>query len=486
MIASSAIIKPSPFDNPIADPTPQEQTQPIGPVGWVSNASSGGGATVTIDADGITILNGALTIKDSSGNTTASDGVWRNGPGTVVINSSGITILNGALTLEDQFGNNVITGGGFGSSWLDFIDSRVYNAQFSAGTTNAIIAATEVGSGATVADYLASLSDDVPYWVIGSRGSDGTLSRVSDTAAPSAKALKWNAASAEIYQDIPVSPGQIYHAWLYWKYTNASSEFQVTVGTQFRDATHAAIGSVIETGNAINTTSSSYHWSEITTGGPTAAAPANARYLRAYITIGVNSGSPSVSVASVRADPVVQFGAPKFYDSSDQLIQMYSPSLSTTYPVMQLGGVSSGLYWGTGTAAVDAGLYRQTTGQVAITGDVSGVILNGHGTDAYFYLATTYGTWQTVSFEHSWVNYGGSYGNAAYMKDAFGVVHLRGMIKSGTVGSSAFTLPAGCRPPAQVLAVTISNSAIGSARHHDCWAGNPSRTLKTLGCPWTE
>ena len=235
----------------------------------------------------------------------------------------------------------------------------------------------------------------------------------------------------------------------------------MTLGTQFRDATHAAIGSVVETGNAIATTSSSYHWTEVTTGGPTAAAPANARYLRIYITIGVNSGSPSVSVASVIADPVVQFGAPKFYDSSDGNIAIYSPSISTTYPTMQLGGGSTGLYWGTGSAAVDAGLYRQTTGQVAITGDVSGVILDGHGTDAYFYLATTYGLWQAVSFQHSWVDYGGSFGNAAYMKDAFGVVHLRGMIKSGTLGSSAFTLPAGCRPPAQVLQSTISNGAVG-------------------------
>ena len=177
---------------------PQEQPSGNGqiqPAGWVANANATDGtATVTIDSTGITILDGALTIKDSSGNTTASDGVWQNGPGTVVINSSGITITNGALTLSDQFGNNVITGGGFGSSWLDFIDSRVYNAQFGAGSLSGITAATEVGTGATAADYLASLSNDVPYWVIGTRGSDGTLSRVTDSAAPSGKALQWNAA----------------------------------------------------------------------------------------------------------------------------------------------------------------------------------------------------------------------------------------------------------------------------------------------------
>lgn len=54
--------------------------------------------------------------------------------------------------------------------------------------------------------------------------------------------------------------------------------------------------------------------------------------------------------------------------------------------------------------------------------------------------------WTAVSFTNSWVNYGSSYAPAAYRKDAQGFVHLRGLIKSGTLGSAAFTLPAGFRP----------------------------------------
>ena len=75
-------------------------------------------------------------------------------------------------------------------------------------------------------------------------------------------------------------------------------------------------------------------------------------------------------------------------------------------------------------------------------------------------------TWYEVtSFSNSWVNYG-TWAGAAYCKDVFGFVHLRGLIKSGTVGtpgseSEAFTLPFGYRPATMLLFGTISNGAIG-------------------------
>jgi hypothetical protein len=53
------------------------------------------------------------------------------------------------------------------------------------------------------------------------------------------------------------------------------------------------------------------------------------------------------------------------------------------------------------------------------------------------------------------VNYGaGGYSDAGYYKDAAGTVRLQGAIKSGTIGASVFTLPAGSRPlAAQAYAV---------------------------------
>lgn len=64
-------------------------------------------------------------------------------------------------------------------------------------------------------------------------------------------------------------------------------------------------------------------------------------------------------------------------------------------------------------------------------------------------------------FTASWTNFGSGWADAAFWKDPLGFVHLRGLIKSGTVGSTAFTLPPGYRPPVSETFGTISNGAIG-------------------------
>ena len=72
------------------------------------------------------------------------------------------------------------------------------------------------------------------------------------------------------------------------------------------------------------------------------------------------------------------------------------------------------------------------------------------------------GTNGAPAFESSWVNFTAAGGNrAAFYKDAEGFVRLSGLIQNGTVGSAAFTLPPGYRPPARVILATISNGAMG-------------------------
>lgn len=64
----------------------------------------------------------------------------------------------------------------------------------------------------------------------------------------------------------------------------------------------------------------------------------------------------------------------------------------------------------------------------------------------------------TPTMQNSWVSYDGGtdYGIAGYYKDAAGVVHLRGLIKSGTMGAAAFTLPAGFRPQYRCIFMGLS------------------------------
>lgn len=66
------------------------------------------------------------------------------------------------------------------------------------------------------------------------------------------------------------------------------------------------------------------------------------------------------------------------------------------------------------------------------------------------------------AFQNSWVNYGG-YNVAGFWRDSSGIVHLRGLIKLGTVGfgTPVFTLPVGFRPGQNILLGVHANGAEG-------------------------
>lgn len=65
-------------------------------------------------------------------------------------------------------------------------------------------------------------------------------------------------------------------------------------------------------------------------------------------------------------------------------------------------------------------------------------------------------------FQNSWANYDtASFKEARFWKDPMGIVHLEGLVKNGTIGTTIFTLPAGYRPSNGQLFVSISNGAIG-------------------------
>lgn len=64
-------------------------------------------------------------------------------------------------------------------------------------------------------------------------------------------------------------------------------------------------------------------------------------------------------------------------------------------------------------------------------------------------------------FANSWVNFGGTNESAQYYKDPFGRVYLGGVVKSGTVGLTIFTLPAGYRPEEAKIYAVASNGVFG-------------------------
>ncbi len=76
------------------------------------------------------------------------------------------------------------------------------------------------------------------------------------------------------------------------------------------------------------------------------------------------------------------------------------------------------------------------------------------------YLSAPDSTWIAPTFTNSWVNYDLVYNQCGYYKDALGFVHLRGLVKNGSDGTSIFTLPSGYRPQYQEL------MAVSSADHY--------------------
>lgn len=67
------------------------------------------------------------------------------------------------------------------------------------------------------------------------------------------------------------------------------------------------------------------------------------------------------------------------------------------------------------------------------------------------------------AFQNGWVNFGAPWQGLRFWKDPMGLVHIEGLVKSGTVGAvPVFTLPAGFRPAANLGFATLSNGAFGS------------------------
>lgn len=68
--------------------------------------------------------------------------------------------------------------------------------------------------------------------------------------------------------------------------------------------------------------------------------------------------------------------------------------------------------------------------------------------------------WMNVTFTNGWSNFGGVYQTCQYR--LFGdVVNVRGLMAGGTAAQSAFTLPAGFRPPARLQIATQAGGAFG-------------------------
>ena len=70
-------------------------------------------------------------------------------------------------------------------------------------------------------------------------------------------------------------------------------------------------------------------------------------------------------------------------------------------------------------------------------------------------------TGEEAVFLNGWVNFGTSNSLAGYYIDPWGIVHLQGTVKNGTLNSTIFSLPAGWRPQTAVIFPVVCNGAFG-------------------------
>jgi hypothetical protein len=70
--------------------------------------------------------------------------------------------------------------------------------------------------------------------------------------------------------------------------------------------------------------------------------------------------------------------------------------------------------------------------------------------------------WHSVTLENGWTTSNPAYGLPKWAVDAQGIVHLRGFISGGTIGATAFTLPAAESPVHFAAIPVLNNSATES------------------------
>lgn len=142
-------------------------------------------------------------------------------------------------------------------------------------------------------------------------------------------------------------------------------------------------------------------------------------------------------------------------------------------PTFKFAGYGS-LEWGPGgSSPVDVSLGRASAGVLQMGADN---VIESSGE-----------AWIAPTFTNSWVDYNTGFANAAYRKDAQGYVHLRGLIKSGTIGTAAFNLPAGYRPAAGTNSTlvfgTLSSSGAGRV---DVTSAGDVNVLAPSANAWTS
>jgi|GEM_PF-1856248 len=108
-----------------------------------------------------------------------------------------------------------------------------------------------------------------------------------------------------------------------------------------------------------------------------------------------------------------------------------------------------------------AGLYIDNIGNVAVGTAPASDIAGTTAGDLTVAGSIVQDAWIVPGMTNGWITYDATFNPPAYFRDKNGIVHLRGMIKNGTINTAAFNLPAGYRPAYRELFVSLTSTGIG-------------------------
>jgi hypothetical protein len=120
-----------------------------------------------------------------------------------------------------------------------------------------------------------------------------------------------------------------------------------------------------------------------------------------------------------------------------------------------------------GTASLSIGGGPTQAGYVAlasyapVVGDTVWALRDGPD---WLVLGPVGAGWVAPTLLNAWVNYDVTTFNAAGYRRVGGMVVLRGLVKSGTINTPIFNLPAAFRPARENILATVSNDLFGEAR----------------------
>lgn len=69
--------------------------------------------------------------------------------------------------------------------------------------------------------------------------------------------------------------------------------------------------------------------------------------------------------------------------------------------------------------------------------------------------------WIEPALSNGWQSFGGEYTKPGYYKDANGIVHIKGLVRSGQLSKTIFTLPKDYRPKERYLFTVGCSSGSG-------------------------